>query len=132
MTKEEKIKEDWGKCYDELKNNIDNDGWIDSAFTSDLEIDLDVKDGFDRYGTASSFIRPKSLQGIENNNGWIKIESEADLPKDNGLIDYHVFKLTNQYKHIRATYKNIEVSKLWEQDEITHYQPIEKPKPPIY
>ena len=29
--------------------------------------------------------RPKSLQGIENNNGWIKIESEKDLPKEKGL-----------------------------------------------
>jgi hypothetical protein len=25
--------------------------------------------------------RPKSLDGIENNNGWIKIESKDDLPK---------------------------------------------------
>jgi len=37
------------------------------------EIDYDLD--FDGVGK----FRPKSLQGIENNNGWIKIESESDL-----------------------------------------------------
>lgn len=51
----------------------------------------------------------------QNNNGWIKIESEEDLPKD---YDTQHFDL---YTH---STNNI----------ITHYQlkPIEKPKPPIY
>lgn len=29
----------------------------------------------------------ESLQGIENNNGWIKIESEEDLPKENVFLE---------------------------------------------
>lgn len=65
------------------------------------------------------------------NNGWIKIESEADLPKEYG--NYHVKYLNGQsiawfndgFFYTMKGYK-------FKDNHITHYQPIEKPKPPIY
>lgn len=72
---------------------------------------------------------PKEQQVIDKkNNGWIKIESEEDLPKENGeywtirkngiMIKEH-FYLSNPLNWIK--YYNV-----------THYQPIVKPLPPIY
>jgi len=122
MTKTEKIQEAHGEYFERLKGFIDNNGWVKrghyhflkSAFTEEqikenyqvtVEIDND------------KMFRPKSLQGIENNNGWIKIESEADLPIkdcnchiefldgsvtiDRFFITYKMFN-ANHWKHIVA------------------------------
>ena len=73
----------------------------------------------------SSKQRPKSLQDIENNNGWIRIESEDDYPNpgqywvidDDGdmfITDMEFFEDMFDWSAIR------------------YYQPIIKPKPPIY
>lgn len=68
------------------------------------------------------------LNEIKPNNGWISIESEEDLPKDNGL-QYHtskksiVSKKALSYDDLLTYYKY---------GIITHYQPIQKPKPPIF
>ena len=83
-------------------------------------------------GTPRMFI-PQSLQGIENNNGWIRIESEEDLPNDSG--DYWVYE-TNGVIGIRffmsvpKKFGNHETE--IEEPKITHYQPIVKPEKPIY
>lgn len=75
----------------------------------------------------SSKWRPKSLQGIENNNGWIKIESENDLPKEKCKIwvrslefkEIVIINFTNSFfTPIHQT--------------CTHWQPITTPKLPIY
>ncbi|EKT4545838.1 hypothetical protein AAIP58_000085 [Flavobacterium psychrophilum] len=52
---------------------------LDGFGIKENQIDYDLD--FDGVGK----FRPKSLIGIENNNGWIKIESIGDLPKENGL-----------------------------------------------
>lgn len=68
----------------------------------------------------------------QNNNGWIKIESAEDLPKDYDKKEFDLWLWTSNgfyemqdYKRWKLHYDNLEV---------THYQlkPIEKPKPPIY
>lgn len=67
----------------------------------------------------------------KENNGWIKIESEDDLPKGGG--DYWVFN--NNKANIAVYYKD---ALLWEYElyeytiKPTHYQPIIKLQPPIY
>ncbi|WP_333661566.1 DUF551 domain-containing protein [Chishuiella changwenlii] len=80
IAKQEVIKEAWGLNYNKFSEHIDSDGWLDTAWLDDSEIHYDVKDGYDECGTESTFIRPKSLQGIETNNGWIKIEDQ--LPEE--------------------------------------------------
>ena len=77
--------------------------------------------------------RPKSLQGIEDNNGWICIESEDYLPKEL-YIKADVIK--NNKTYIYCDYRGDNIWWNYEHkiliENATHYQQIEKPKPPIY
>lgn len=63
------------------------------------------------------------------NNGWIKIESESDLPKE---VDQYWFASHNNKIEIRFYNPN------WIDDIVqfrrryTHYQPIIKPEPPKF
>lgn len=128
MTKEEKIKEAWSKLMTDYTNIDLNNGWSLDDFHEDSYKE-------NEFHTQQIYtpckIRPKSLKGIENNNGWIKIESEEDLPKEvincwfatnNGIyLGYYTTRgyFVNEGEDIELKF-------------ITHYQPIEKPKPPIY
>ncbi len=73
---------------------------------------------------------PKSLDGIENNRGWTRIESESDIPKeitecyvfdDDGDISCFTFGFDSQKDYSEVVNCGI-----------THYQPIIKPEAPIY
>jgi hypothetical protein len=129
MTKQEVIKNAYGEHWERVQNHHQYDGWIYSwvLFTIDIdwqEIKVDGK----------LMKRPKSLQGIENNNDWIKIESEADLPSDL-YCDY--LCLTSKRKIIIAYYSFKEgIFKRYATKHpifgITHYQPINKPLKPLY
>ncbi|UYW02099.1 hypothetical protein K5I29_04140 [Flavobacterium agricola] len=126
MTKEDKIKEAWGCLMPE--HGVKENGWTaEQILNKDLEKYRYGK--FDLvYSKTGAFARPKSLQGIETNNGWVKIESEADLPKENGK--YLTYRkngiIIEEYFYLSHPYS-------WQKFyNVTHYQPIEKPKPPIY
>lgn len=119
MTKEEKIKEAWGEYYEKNKDSIDENGYMLGNYKSYPNIKFDVED--------FTYLQPKSLQGIENNNGWIKIESEDDLPNDNGRY-WVIHKCDIIFVSVEYFFR-----KRWESIlDVTHYQPIEKPKPPLY
>ena len=122
--KQEAIKNAYGECWEKVKDYVDNDGWINNSipkftFGQLKNLDLEYKNDV--------FFRPKSLQGIENNNGWIKIESEADLPNNEKVWIYTSNNrvLISSKAVLNWVLKNPD-------NKITHYQPIEKPKPPIY
>lgn len=122
MTKEEKIKDVLGDLY----QYADNNGWIPFAFG----ITRSLKDSDLHKARINDklVIRPKTLQGIENNNGWIKIESEDYLPKE--MCKLHVYPA---YLGSDIFYfYNEDLHKCELMDNHTHYQPIQKPKPPIY
>jgi hypothetical protein len=131
MTKQEKIREAWGEHFEAVKNHVDENGWIYTRnFIFYCGFEYDEK-GFG----ATHRIRPKSLAGIENNNGWIKIESEEDLPIS--TIMYHVVLNGKKSKALYAGKNRWFVNgndfpKTTEIHGITHYQPIIETKPPIY
>ena len=137
-TKEEVIKKAWGKNYEEFKDHIDSDGWARYPHFQKHEMIEDVRPiEFRSQGTD---FRPKSLQGIENNNGWIKIESEEDLPNEDGLECYIIGKYHDALPLVAVfdsrhgdgkRFYNMN-GDVWSKDVITHYQPIIKPKPPLY
>jgi len=98
MTKEEKIQESYGKHWEKLhpiakKCALDNYGWISSLLGNPpKDLCLDFDEAFRIY-------RPKSLEGIEENNGWIKlnglpneIEYDGDIwiINKNGDIEINV------------------------------------------
>lgn len=62
----------------------------------------------------------------KNNNGWTRIESEADLPKDSW--NYWIM----QSDGLIQTLKEYEDNKKYFKIIATHYQPITKPEKPIY
>lgn len=85
---------------------------------------------FEYLEVAGLRYRPKFLQGIDNNNGWIKIESEDDLPTDENF-DYwacngnHFYNLPYTCSELREDFKV-------NNDYFTHYQKITVPKKPHY
>ena len=88
MTKEDKIKEAYGEYWESVKLLTDENGFICQStlfFPETVMMDkmeIQVKP-FPPDGRC--YWRPMTLKGIENNNGWIKIENEKDLPKEKGL-----------------------------------------------
>jgi len=127
MKKQEKIQEAYGEYWKIVKDYVDSNGWCNvRRKIGFLEIIKKIN-WQTKIGNQYSW-RPKSLQGIENNNGWIKIESENDLPKEKG--DYFVcvdgVQPNNNIMHLQ------QLISLAYDDLISHYQPIKKPQPPIY
>lgn len=73
-----------GYDWNEIKQVVSPDGWCNCRVAHVLALSGEQEDS-----ECGHYVRPKSLQGIENNNGWIKIESEADLPERNDEQEYY-------------------------------------------
>jgi len=85
MTKQDKIREAYGIHWEEVKDQVDENGWLDGKGNHKGLVGLTMK-VYDPYDSKYCYWkRPVSLSGIENNNGWIKIESKQDLPSKKGL-----------------------------------------------
>ena len=132
MPKLEKIQEAYGEYWEKLKDSINmHDGYIE-GYIINKKLGFTPKDYEEKFAPLVSSYRPKSLQGIEHNNGWIKIESEEDLPEETGIyftfskvswkpfyrIDVFTGRLKNSFTNGISCF--------------THYQPIIKPEPPMY
>lgn len=152
MTKQEFIKQEWLKfigiqVYDSLKlsNELSDDGWREVNY---LPFDYEKKYDVLKFNKTRFAVRPKSISGIENNNGWVKIESEADLPKENIECFYRVvvskpyinegeyintgrFRVKSVLTHCENFFTIDDVIRNY-YPKVTHYMPIEKPQPPIY
>lgn len=148
MKKEEFIKETWKELLPfEPKGGYNlNDGYSNQLYEQCQEsINYDFFD-YEQVTFNSGKIRPKSLRDVENNNGWIKIESEEDLPTPELGKEYYFISLEKntekseiitgytdkkgKYFICSESYRVIHYNDTFYK--ITHYQPIEKPKPPIY
>lgn len=135
MKKQKKIKEAYlvlfnneqpEERFKSIERYISENGW----FSGELyEVSKSLLD------ESGDECRPISLRGIENNNGWIKIKSESDLPKD--IEDDATFWVINDGEMEYALY--MQDSQRW-YDSVnlnlriypSHYQPIIKPEPPLY
>ena len=138
MNKEEKIQdvyESLGFEWEVCSKYITENGVIILP-TPDLKYTLKgynnlIKDTdkFSAFGNEGLKIQPSILAGIYNNNGWIKIESEENLPKERCAVwtfiteKEVVMNTFNTFDDMEFTFDN---------GKVTHYQPIIKPKPPIY
>lgn len=125
MTKEEKIKEVYGRNFELC--NPDKNGYFDLD-KLDLMSFPDLLDL--EYCPLKRMHVLKSLKGIEGNNGWIKIESDSDLPK----YDIECY-ITNKIGRIQFGEFEIETGRFFvNNDRIypTHYQKVIKPKKPLY
>mgnify|MGYP007124306159 CR=1 FL=1 len=134
-TKEEVIKEDW--VLFGVDSNESYDGWISAEYIPEEAIlsgMLDLKNFRTSTDYDEPFYRPKSLQGIESNNGWISINSEKDLPSEscscwiqvNGFATNTPFWFN--YGTTQFSFNDI----IYNFSNITHYQPIVKPNPALH
>ncbi len=138
LARQKAIEEAWGAEYKHCKRFLDKDGWltINSARISDYPYQ-----GFDHFTTiGDARVRPKSLHGLEDNNGWNKILTSEDLPKEDGnyfvlakgnyvysqVVTYYVFKSQDNFP------EQEEMNRCWV-DSFSHWRPIPPPLPnPIY
>lgn len=132
MEKQEIIKKAYGKSYDALKDYINENGFVDCVknrkislipFFDVLEIEFN-----------GHLSRPKSLKGIENNNGWVKIYCENDMPQfdcDCFIIDKIKGVVTGQWKQAPNEILDKQARFFWVK-KATHYKIIDKPQLPLY
>jgi hypothetical protein len=126
MDMQEVIKQAYGEHWDKVCEYVDDKGWCVGFWNI-----CEKLNGISKPKSQGTKWRPKSLQGIEDNNGWIKIESKEDLPKE---IEGYWYVVLKGKVNIIELLKD-DKSKLFQsfkKDGITHYKPIEQPKPPIY
>ena len=134
MTKQEFIKQSYGEHWESVKDYVDENGWF--------KMDYDIENVFANQFVSCCFesyeknlpygIRPSSLKGLETNNGWIKIESEKDLPKEHMSVflfepidGIGIGSWCNLQMIFKTRFGN-------EYKPVTHYQPIIKPQKPLY
>jgi hypothetical protein len=87
MTKQEKIQEAYGEHWEKVKYFVDKDGWFDAkSFYGQaihkglVGLTMEISDPYDpKY---CYWKRPVSLSGINNNNGWIKVD---DMLPEEGI-----------------------------------------------
>jgi len=88
MTKEEKIKEAYGEYWEAIKDNLTESFFVPYRLMENSEgISFEFKTLHITYGKPEPYVRPVSLKGIENNNGWTKIETKEDLPEHSTYIE---------------------------------------------
>lgn len=120
----------WIQLPEEAKEQaLENNGYIDHQFIGNEYgrltnlLKMESKESYDvKFGEPTFIYRPIVLQGIENNNGWICIESEEDLPNDDAF--YYKICVNNKPRNdyslsvveIRRCYYNI--------NNVTHFQKI--------
>lgn len=141
--KQKAIEKAYGEHWETVKNYVDENGNIQLGYCGANGIDdakfvvvnsygLNFENGIytnsDSYGEGFGFWRPRSLQGIETNNGWIKIESEDDLPKDDS-VNYDMY---NKNGRAISDLPLKTIIQLFEKGIITHYAIHVQRKPPIY
>lgn len=139
--KQDAIKKGYGEeNFTFFKGIIGENGWIGLS-RYDFEEDLESEKKFDEmiseiefeesFEDEQVFYRPKSLQGIENNNGWIKIESDDDIPKNDMYVHIVFNKKMNIAFLCDGEFFAPNKEKYYKKG-VTHYQPIETKKQPIW
>lgn len=127
-SKEEIIKEAWNEHQANFSLET---GWAVTYVCNGIDdFSKEMQEYFDVEYVEQDIMRyrPKSLQGIEDNNGWISINSEEDLPKDEKASYWvadgdYIFDIPVNLHQVHSGYKRLTYNK---------YQPIIKPKPPIH
>jgi len=128
MTKQEKIQEAYGEWFEEMKPWIDEDGWFNKNAFYQKKFGFNYEQIDILFSHYQDFMIPKSIFRLKDNNGWTKIESENDLPTDK-TTQYSTCK---DKKVFQSTINCGTVKHWFNIGKITHYQPIQKPREPLY
>ena len=121
--KQEAIKKAYGDYWDNFSDCVDRNGManLDRDFTyEDMGLELQSNGNW----------RPKSLDGIETNNGWIRIDENLNHNQEPEKGQYWTI-FRNGFIEVSYYDGTRECYKFWRLN-FTHYQPIVKPNLPIY
>lgn len=132
MEKQEIIQKAYGKSYYALKDYINENGFVDCV--KNRKISLIPFFDVSEIEFNENLSRPKSLKGIENNNGWVKIYCENDMPQfdcDCFIIDKIKGVVTGQWKQAPNEILDKQARFFWLK-KATHYKIIDKPQLPLY
>lgn len=123
-SKQQAIELAYGEYWEEMKPFVNDNGWFDKNSFYNNQFSFKYEDLDLLFSHKEDYMIPKSIENIETNNGWISILSEKDLPSETN--NYWVLNKLG----ISMRGYDMEEHNHWE--DITHYQPITKPEPPIF
>lgn len=128
--KEKAIREAYGEHWETVKHHVDENGYLHHPKGGEVTFDPFI--GFMEEHPTDDAYRPKSIKGIETNFNWTRIESEADLPTEDGW--YWIKYLGDEFVCFWVSHKCLFVDNdnNYYLDDVTHYQKVLKPNLPIY
>ncbi|MCU7570450.1 hypothetical protein [Riemerella anatipestifer] len=132
-SKNEKIKSAWEKAlkgemlYSKIECYLSMNGWLPiHKLNKEIRLHLAIKH-INLFELKDDFLRPIELKGIENNNGWVKVKSFIDLPKEDGL-----FLVFNDGKTSDILFNKRTLEMMLKNKQLTYYKKINDPLLPVY
>lgn len=123
--KQEAIEKAYGEHWETVKEYVDKNGWC-AVYWNICELI-----GYSKPKSEGTKWRPISIKNLETNEGWISILPDgSNLPKEDGHV--YIYDGLNAYIAFYDSDVFMFSSGINSDIEPTHYQPIVKPKPPIY
>ena len=133
MTKSQIIQQAYHKYWNEAKDWINKNGFFNGEAESlsklrtklymDCNIEVTIIDEI-------QFVRPKTLKGLEFNNGWKKIDEELpNLEEERNVI---FLKLCKNPHHTNFPISDVKEDLEWFKKRYTHWRYEEKILMPIY
>jgi hypothetical protein len=133
MTKEEIKKEAYGEYYDKHQQDIDENGWLSYGLFPEKFLRKQELLEFKGETQSKCFVRPKSLQGIETNKGWITVnpkDSGTTNPTETGFVHivYRANGEVGMAHYNKMSYQDVDFFAYT----YSHWQPIDKKEKPLY
>lgn len=134
MTKKELVQTAYEQFYEYVEKSVDENGWVKreehSGFIRNhfyLSNNIETK-----FIDKAEYWRPKTLEVIENNNGWIFIRSEEDLPRETDTY-WFISRITGKImKDYFMTDSKVLGFYSCQFKIYSAYKPITKPNPPLW
>ncbi|PPK99022.1 hypothetical protein [Parapedobacter indicus] len=126
--KEKAIREAYGDLWETVKSDVNTTGWctLFIMYVHDDNTDIDVVRDHIRHDPIKW--RPKSLRGINSNNGWNRIDGLDSLPRGNCI--YTVLGKSGNIEEWSFTGGDNCIA-IW-LEYFTHWRPLVELPKPIY
>lgn len=126
MNKKEFIEHAWGTGWEFIKDHIDKNGWVDCSLCGD-PAHFNLANNMEYKSEGITYCRPSILEGIEDNNGWNKVDTIGDLPTTDAKFFWVLLK--DDLKNAKLV-SDEAFYEAWE--EVAYWQKITAMKHPLY